>query len=494
MDQSESLSRTEKPNETSFELHDGIIYSFLVIGSFIAVIIVLGNFVTIVAFCKDGKLRQTGVNCYIFNLAIADFLVGIIIMPVSIASIISPDLSSNLLFCHLSFWPSFLALLASIYMVLLISRDRYLMVKDVIHHKKTQTPRMAKKMVLITYFVILIFSVMIYVWLDQSGRFMSYCSSDEIGTDALYTVVAFSVDVLLPVSHLVGYNTLMLKHLKQRRREFLDIVATPCRNEHKITSRNKKVVHHHGDNTTQHLQDSGQHEDPSNTLDTDLLNSKDLRDNIKDHFEMGTSSMASSRQLENNNIERKGDKEIPKISSQLDDVTERELSETTGKRGQNCDLSEVSSRIGISVSSVDYNLTSDDQNVSVSNSIVKMQQKSTTDLSSSRSKGLVARNDVSIISQTPKCATCERRKQKKNELFGCTKAVKVVVILVSVFLVCWLPFYIGVVLQALGLIQLPPLLDLAFFVLLCANSAVNPILYVVTNLGFRKAVMKLVKH
>ncbi|XP_071827642.1 uncharacterized protein [Apostichopus japonicus] len=493
MDQSESLSRTEKPNETSFVLHGGIIYSFSVIGSFIVVIIVLGNFVTIVAFCKDGKLRQTGVNCYIFNLAIADFLVGIITMPVSIASMISPDLPSNYLFCHLSFWPSYFALHASIYMVLLISRDRYLMVKDVIHHKKTQTPRMAKKLVLITYFVILIFSVMFYVLLDQSDRFMSYCSSNEIVTDAVFVGVNFSVDVLLPVSHLVGYNTLMLKHLIQRRRQFLDIVATPCRNEHKITSRNKKVVHHHGDNTTQQLHDSGQHEDSSNTLDTDLLKSKDLRDNIKDHFEMGTSSMASSRQLENNNIERKGDKEVPNITSQLGDATERELSETTGKRGQNCDLSEDSSRIGNSVSSVGYHLTSDDQNVSVSNSNVKI-QNSTTDLSPSRSNGLVARNDISIISPTPKCATCERRKQKKNELFGCTKAVKVVVILVSVFLVCWLPFYIGLVLHALGLIQLPPLLDLAFFVLLCANSAVNPILYVVTNLGFRKAVMKLVKH
>ncbi|KAJ8026196.1 hypothetical protein HOLleu_33974 [Holothuria leucospilota] len=45
------------------------------------------------------------------------------------------------------YWTSFIFLQHSIVMVIFISRDRYLLVKDVIIHRKTQTPEKAVRLI-----------------------------------------------------------------------------------------------------------------------------------------------------------------------------------------------------------------------------------------------------------------------------------------------------------------------------------------------------------
>ncbi|XP_057289356.1 5-hydroxytryptamine receptor 1A-alpha-like [Hydractinia symbiolongicarpus] len=82
----------------------------------------------------------------------------------------------------------------------------------------------------------------------------------------------------------------------------------------------------------------------------------------------------------------------------------------------------------------------------------------------------------------------QKLRRFKKEL----RAAKVVGLIMGTFLLCWTPFMIMVLLDPLGVIVKVRYVMIAKY-LHYLNSAINPILYVILNKVYRKAILKVVK-
>ncbi|KAF2349426.1 G protein-coupled receptor rhodopsin-like [Trinorchestia longiramus] len=86
---------------------------------------------------------------------------------------------------------------------------------------------------------------------------------------------------------------------------------------------------------------------------------------------------------------------------------------------------------------------------------------------------------------------------RTNYIFGfAPQAAKTLGIIVSVFLLCWLPFFSWYLLSALcgAPCEVPELVVSTLFWIGYFNSTLNPIIYAYFNRDFRKAFRKTLKH
>ncbi|XP_005372781.1 PREDICTED: histamine H4 receptor isoform X3 [Chinchilla lanigera] len=96
--------------------------------SLLAIAIMLGNAMVILAFIVDRNLRHRS-NYFFLNLAIADFFVGAISIPLYIPSSLT-DWTLGKKTCIFWLLTDYLLCTASVYNIVLISYDRYQSVSD----------------------------------------------------------------------------------------------------------------------------------------------------------------------------------------------------------------------------------------------------------------------------------------------------------------------------------------------------------------------------
>ncbi|XP_008689067.1 histamine H4 receptor isoform X5 [Ursus maritimus] len=115
------MSAMNSTDTTTLPLSTRVTLAFLM--GLVAFAIMLGNAVVILAFVVDKKLRHRS-NYFFLNLAIADFFVGMISIPLYIPhTLFDWDFGNGL--C--AFWliVDYLLCTASVYNIVLISYDRY---------------------------------------------------------------------------------------------------------------------------------------------------------------------------------------------------------------------------------------------------------------------------------------------------------------------------------------------------------------------------------
>ena len=135
------------PLETTtrgYSLSHTILASSLV--SIIMFVIVFGNLLVVIAIATDKNLKTTQ-NWFIASLAVADFLLGLVIMPFSLANEIMGYWYFGFLWCDL--WKAIDVLLctASILSICLISLDRYWSITRAVEYSRQRTPKRAAIMI-----------------------------------------------------------------------------------------------------------------------------------------------------------------------------------------------------------------------------------------------------------------------------------------------------------------------------------------------------------
>ena len=188
---------------------------------FLCVITVLGNILVLIVFARDRHLRAKISNLFILNLAIADLLVGCVSIPL------------NNLYRDTGLWPfgeatckfwltmDFSECTVSVWAVVLISYDRYLLVTKGLGYDKLQTYRKFIVLSVLLWVVSYLRYIFAYVGHDliigSTVDYTVYCDSDLLHKSSfiIYDMITSNV---IPVILIAYYNATLYLNIRKRSR------------------------------------------------------------------------------------------------------------------------------------------------------------------------------------------------------------------------------------------------------------------------------------
>jgi octopamine receptor alpha len=145
-----SLTMSTLGPETIFHNPSGYTITSIIIASIfvtvLMIIIVVGNMLVIIAIATEKALKNIQ-NWFIASLAVADFFLGLVIMPFSLANELMGYWVFGSWWCDIHSAADVLLCTASIMNLCLISLDRYWSITQAVEYLKTRTPARAAFMI-----------------------------------------------------------------------------------------------------------------------------------------------------------------------------------------------------------------------------------------------------------------------------------------------------------------------------------------------------------
>lgn len=117
-----------------------------IVVTILMIIIVVGNMLVIIAIATEKSLKNIQ-NWFIASLAVADFFLGLVIMPFSLANELMGYWVFGSWWCDIHSAMDVLLCTASIMNLCLISLDRYWSITKAVEYLKTRTPARAAIMI-----------------------------------------------------------------------------------------------------------------------------------------------------------------------------------------------------------------------------------------------------------------------------------------------------------------------------------------------------------
>ncbi|EEB16738.1 class A rhodopsin-like G-protein coupled receptor GPRnna3, putative [Pediculus humanus corporis] len=144
------------------------------------IITVVGNTLVILAVIVTKRLR-TVTNCYVMSLAVADWLVGVFVMPPKVALHLMGSWELGEIFCDIWISLDVLCCTASILSLCAISVDRYLAVTQPLNYsRRRRSKKLALLMILIVWLVaIAITCPPIFGWYDVNHHKDKQCRYNQ---------------------------------------------------------------------------------------------------------------------------------------------------------------------------------------------------------------------------------------------------------------------------------------------------------------------------
>lgn len=135
---------------SGYSLTEILIASIFV--TILMIIIVIGNMLVIIAISTEKSLKNIQ-NWFIASLAVADFFLGLVIMPFSLANELMGYWIFGSWWCDIHSAMDVLLCTASINNLCLISLDRYWSITKAVEYLKTRTPKRAAIMITTVWIV-----------------------------------------------------------------------------------------------------------------------------------------------------------------------------------------------------------------------------------------------------------------------------------------------------------------------------------------------------
>ncbi|PIK49012.1 putative octopamine receptor beta-1R-like [Apostichopus japonicus] len=175
-----------------------------------AIFTVFENTVVLIIYRKTTAIRKLPFNLYIANLAFADLLVGLLVTPgIGIRNNVPYELgvTSIIIYEWLIRFPVFL----SIFIVVAMTFDRYLLVSDPLLYTVQNTHSIARRRLTVTWVISFIYSCFYSVVNQVTVQVLAPSTSDSNLTIARVTSSArVLLDFILPFVILLSVNVLFL--------------------------------------------------------------------------------------------------------------------------------------------------------------------------------------------------------------------------------------------------------------------------------------------
>ncbi|XP_071944883.1 histamine H4 receptor-like [Antedon mediterranea] len=198
-----------------------IVSGEVVICWFLSVVTVFGNSLIILAFITEKSLRSNPANLFILNLSVADFFIGAFSFPL------------YALWLMFGYWPfgegvckmwliiDYSTCGVSVCGIILISLDRYWMLKLKLKYLQFQTTKRVTVMILVSWAAVLPFyAIPILFWEKFRGEqiidYSVYCDIES--TSLPYTLVTIFVYFVIPLTIIAYLNSYVFKEIRHRTR------------------------------------------------------------------------------------------------------------------------------------------------------------------------------------------------------------------------------------------------------------------------------------
>lgn len=173
-----TLNETDYGNTTSVVGPLGYSTLHIVIASIILtcmmIVVVIGNMLVIIAIATEKSLKNLQ-NWFIASLAVADFFVGLLIMPFSLANELMGYWIFGKVWCSIHSALDVLLCTSSIMNICLISLDRYWSITQAIEYLKKRTPARAAVMIAMVWVLSALISIPpLMGWRDESTQDENY--------------------------------------------------------------------------------------------------------------------------------------------------------------------------------------------------------------------------------------------------------------------------------------------------------------------------------
>ncbi|XP_077995031.1 muscarinic acetylcholine receptor M2-like [Glandiceps talaboti] len=199
-----------------------VIIILAVILTAIILVTIIGNTMVIVAFATDYKLRLNVSNFFLLNLACADFMIGLLSLPLNSAWMLYGRWPFGEVVCKVWICVDFVVCYESVCAIILISLDRYWLVSKK-YYLTTQTRKNVFLLCLSTW----IFSVMLFVplalgWTAFTGeRNIDYYEVCEIESweNLKYNIAMIVFEFFLPLFTLAYLNLSIYIYIRRRAKK-----------------------------------------------------------------------------------------------------------------------------------------------------------------------------------------------------------------------------------------------------------------------------------
>ncbi|KAL4231346.1 Alpha-2B adrenergic receptor [Mactra antiquata] len=439
--------------------------------SVIMFVIVFGNLLVVIAICTDKTLKTTQ-NWFLASLSVADFLLGLVIMPFSLANEMMGYWYFGKIWCDL--WKAIDVLLctASILSICLISLDRYWSITRAITYSRQRTPTRAALMITAVWLLSAVICVPPLIGWKNPLPVTEYplcLLSDDIGYVLYSTMGSFYIPCVIMVfvyfkiylaARRLARKNIKKNHNKQQiRNSFKD---------NEISTLPSEV--HEKEFDTNHLRPEkhqlqiSKEADRSSSTDTGITHGTCDYDLPKE-----SSSYDEEVTTENCKIVISGDKIQPNESVQ-NETTE------SGAACNNKNNNEIVVTDGDGGSS-----KSQPRRISMKNISEKLSRKRPKRTNGNKSiKGWRAASLREHERQKRKIAKARER-----------RATIVLGLVMAAFILCWFPFFTLYIITSFCYCVGEIVFTVVFWAGYC-NSALNPIIYTVFNRDFRLAFHRII--
>ncbi|WKY17258.1 hypothetical protein Q1695_001681 [Nippostrongylus brasiliensis] len=185
----------------------------------VMLIIILGNLLVVVTVYRDRKLRLQRQNWLIISLALADLLVGLLVMPLTLIYEIIGEWKMGNVLCEMWLALDVLFVTASILHICAISLDRYFSVTSPLTYPAKRTPKRMFIYIGVSWIVSLLICLPpIFGWRPE--RRPGECAvSTDIGYVLYSSLGSFYIPVIILVIVYAKIYSITIKHSRQRLKE-----------------------------------------------------------------------------------------------------------------------------------------------------------------------------------------------------------------------------------------------------------------------------------
>ncbi|XP_075032857.1 histamine H3 receptor [Mixophyes fleayi] len=188
---------------------------------------VLGNALVMLAFVVDSSLRTQN-NFFLLNLAISDFLVGALCIPLYVPYVLTGRWSFGRSVCKLWLVLDYLLCTSSVFNIVLISYDRFISVTRAVSYRAQQTNsrQAVLKMSMVWLLAFLLYGPAIITWEYIAGK--TIIPEGECFAEFFYNwyflITASTIEFFTPFISVTFFNVCIYLNIQKRTRARLDLL------------------------------------------------------------------------------------------------------------------------------------------------------------------------------------------------------------------------------------------------------------------------------